>query len=199
MKKVAILLFLALPHMSFCQQSESNEDYYLIILDGQEKYRSRTTGEIIDIEDINVVKVNPTEKTKAPLVTSTPKEQTEQNNAIYTKYHTVEAKETLFSIAKRYGLTVEALRKQNNMTASSVLKVGQLLRIEPQQGPSVSSEAMSTSSNKNSKKRFHTVVKGDTLFNISKRYDLSVEQLKQLNNLSNNTIKIGQQLIINQD
>ena len=41
---------------------------------------------------------------------------------------------------------------------------------------------------------YHIVVKGDTLFNISKRYNLSVEQLKSLNNLTDNTIFVNQQL-----
>lgn len=43
-------------------------------------------------------------------------------------------------------------------------------------------------------KRLHTVVKGDTLYNISRRYGLSVAELKALNGLTNNTIYIGQQL-----
>jgi LysM repeat protein len=43
-------------------------------------------------------------------------------------------------------------------------------------------------------KRLHTVVKGDTLYNISRRYDLTVAELKALNGLTSNTIYIGQQL-----
>jgi len=42
--------------------------------------------------------------------------------------------------------------------------------------------------------QIHTVKKGDTLYNISKRYNLSVEGLKRLNNLSSDTISIGQKL-----
>jgi uncharacterized FlgJ-related protein len=42
--------------------------------------------------------------------------------------------------------------------------------------------------------RFHTVEKGDTLFNISKRYNLTVEELQSLNNLTDAGIKIGQKL-----
>ncbi|MBI1224395.1 MAG: LysM peptidoglycan-binding domain-containing protein [Bacteroidetes bacterium] len=41
---------------------------------------------------------------------------------------------------------------------------------------------------------YHTVEKGDTLYNISRRYGLSVDTLKQLNNLTDNTISIGQKL-----
>lgn len=44
---------------------------------------------------------------------------------------------------------------------------------------------------------YHTVVKGDTLWNISQRYKLTVDQLKQLNGLNSNTISLGQQLKVN--
>jgi LysM repeat protein len=42
--------------------------------------------------------------------------------------------------------------------------------------------------------RYHTVGKGDTLFNISKRYNLTIEDLQQINNLTDAGIKIGQKL-----
>jgi hypothetical protein len=42
----------------------------------------------------------------------------------------------------------------------------------------------------------YTVVKGDTLFNISKRFGLSVDDLKALNNLESNNIKLGQKLVV---
>jgi lipoprotein NlpD len=42
----------------------------------------------------------------------------------------------------------------------------------------------------------HLVIKGDTLYNICKRYDVTVDQLKEWNNLENITIQIGQKLIV---
>jgi LysM repeat protein len=42
----------------------------------------------------------------------------------------------------------------------------------------------------------HIVVKGDTLYNICKRYSVTIEQLKQWNNIENITIQIGQKLIV---
>ncbi|WP_311950542.1 glucosaminidase domain-containing protein [Mucilaginibacter terrae] len=44
--------------------------------------------------------------------------------------------------------------------------------------------------------KLYTVGTGDTLYNISKRFNLTVEELKALNNMADNNIKIGQQLII---
>lgn len=45
--------------------------------------------------------------------------------------------------------------------------------------------------------QYHTVVKGDTLWNISQRYGLTVDQLKQYNDLTSNTISVGQRLRVN--
>lgn len=44
----------------------------------------------------------------------------------------------------------------------------------------------------------HTVAKGDTMFNIAKRYGISVDKLKSLNNLADNNIKLGMELIVSE-
>lgn len=49
---------------------------------------------------------------------------------------------------------------------------------------------------KSSSKKYYTVVKGDTLYSISKRFGLSVEELKKKNKLKSNTLSIGQELKI---
>ena len=45
-------------------------------------------------------------------------------------------------------------------------------------------------------KKFHTVEKGETLYSISKKYDISIEKIKELNNITNNAISIGQNIFI---
>ena len=42
--------------------------------------------------------------------------------------------------------------------------------------------------------RTHTVIKGDTMYNITKRYGITIDQLKQYNNLPDNSVKLGQVL-----
>ncbi|MEO8884679.1 MAG: LysM peptidoglycan-binding domain-containing protein [Mucilaginibacter sp.] len=42
----------------------------------------------------------------------------------------------------------------------------------------------------------YTIKQGDTLYNISKRFGLTIDELKALNNMADNTIKLGQQIII---
>ena len=44
--------------------------------------------------------------------------------------------------------------------------------------------------------KFHTVEKGETLYSISKKYDISIEKIKELNNINNNAISIGQNILI---
>ena len=44
---------------------------------------------------------------------------------------------------------------------------------------------------------YYTVVKGDTLYGIASRYNMTVQELKDLNNLTTNTISVGQKLLVN--
>lgn len=98
--------------------------------------------------------------------------------------YTVKAGDTLWNIAKKYNTTVEELMKLNNLT-SDLIMIGKVLKIPM--------TAMSTSTHT------YTVKAGDTLWNIAKRYNTTVEKLMYLNNLSNDLIMIGQKLIIPND
>ena len=44
--------------------------------------------------------------------------------------------------------------------------------------------------------KFHVVEKGETLYSISKKYEVSIEKIKELNNITNNSISIGQKIFI---
>lgn len=87
-----------------------------------------------------------------------------------SKIHTVVSGDTLFSLSKKYGLTVNELKSINGLT-SDTIKIGQILRVSH---------------------TTHTVVKGDTLFSLAKKYGTTVEKFKLLNDLKSNTIKVGQ-------
>lgn len=106
-------------------------------------------------------------------------------------YHTVQAGDTLYSIAKRYGSDVEALKIWNNL-ASDSLNVGQQLKVTS------SGNAPSTSySPPSSKYTMYTVGKGETLYSIATRNGMSVGELANLNGIGQPyTVYPGQELKI---
>lgn len=95
--------------------------------------------------------------------------------------YTVKKGDSLWSIATKYGVSVNDLKSLNNLS-SNVLSVGQILLL-----PGTTEEdSMNT----------YTVKSGDTLYGIASKYNISVDKLKQLNNLTSNTLSIGQTLNI---
>lgn len=106
-------------------------------------------------------------------------------------FHTVQKGETLFSISKKYNIRVDALQFLNNLTGTG-LEVGQKLIINPNL-PSADTKEPQASPG------YHIVRQGETIFSISKMYNISKTELKATNNLSNDTIKIGQQLVVVSD
>lgn len=93
--------------------------------------------------------------------------------------YVVKSGDSLYSIARKYNTTVNDLMKYNNLT-SNLLSIGQTLKIP-------TSESAITS---------YTVKSGDTLYSIAKKYNTTVDELKRKNNLTSNTLSIGQTLII---
>lgn len=95
--------------------------------------------------------------------------------------HTVKPGEYLYKIARDYGVQVNELRLWNHLT-SDILQIGQQLKIIPYtQTPPPSGT-------------IHTVQAGDTLWRIASIYGVTVNQLKQWNNLSSDFLSIGMQL-----
>ena len=102
--------------------------------------------------------------------------------------HKIDEKETLYSISRRYGVAITAILDANP-TADGGLATGQLLKV-PYESKGVKAKAQ-TGGN-----RIHTVAPKETLFSISRLYDVSVDDIKAWNNLKDNSISTGQQLSI---
>ncbi len=121
----------------------------------------------------------------------------------------VEKGDTLYSISRKYQITVAELRAANNLSETDVLKAGQKLVIPDADigtAAALSTSKTGTTStaapaeSKNTVKTTEiTVQKGDTLYSISRKYGLSVADLLALNNLdSSDVIKVGQKLKVKQ-
>ena len=95
--------------------------------------------------------------------------------------------DSLYSIAKKYGTSVEEIKKLNYLTSSNLV-IGQVLRIPEMY---TKPEDMVVPSYVNYK-----VVKGDTLYSIAKKFGVSVDSIINDNSLKNNTLSIGQNLKI---
>lgn len=91
----------------------------------------------------------------------------------------VKSGDTLWSIARKNGLTVDELKRINNLTNNS-LSIGQVLKIKEPVVPNTSDT--------------YVVKKGDTLYGIANLYNLTVDELKRLNNLTTNNLSVGQVL-----
>ena len=101
-----------------------------------------------------------------------------------TNFYTVVKGDSLWSIARKFGVTVQALRDANNLT-SDTLTVGQLLRIPTTSGDTGTGGNVT-----------YTVQRGDSLWSIASRYGISVNDLRSANSLTSDTLSIGQVLII---
>lgn len=99
-------------------------------------------------------------------------------------YYVVKSGDSLWSIANKYGTTVAKLKELNNLTSNS-LSVGQTLLVKE----------LPTSNDAN----YYIVKSGDTLYGIAKKYNMSVDEIKKLNNLTSNALTINQRLLIKND
>ncbi len=108
--------------------------------------------------------------------------------------HTVQRQETLFSISKQYNVSIAEIKSWNNLSNNN-LQVGQELTIYPSESNNQEQQSLvvKKEAQRNS---YYTVKSGDSLYKIAKQHDMTVEGLKSLNNLTSNTIRVGQQLTV---
>ena len=123
-------------------------------------------------------------------------------------YHTVEKGETLYSISHHYGMKPEELAQYNeNISEKLTVKIGQKLKIPTihieGDGGSVELEKPHLAALKQDTKvdedNIHIVKKGETVFSISKMYNISRDDLQAWNNIKDLSIKVGQKLVVNNE
>ena len=159
-----------------------------------------------------------------------------------SKYHTVKARETMYSIAQLYGIRLDKLYKRNRMSKGSEPATGEGIRLKgktskrprlrsttttlptnkplanqtsekestqeytpvlvhtPTTTPATASKADNSSTKPSYQQpvvQEHTVQRGETLWRISQKYQMTVEELMAKNNLQTTTIHTGTTLRIN--
>ena len=96
--------------------------------------------------------------------------------------------DTLYSISKLFNISIEDLKKENNLQ-SNILTIGEELFI-PKENTFVPEEIDYNDY------MIYKVEKGDSLWNISKKFNIDIDELIALNNLQDLTIKLGQELLV---
>ena len=99
----------------------------------------------------------------------------------------VKSGDTLYSIAKKYNISVNELKELNNLKNNNIT-VGQVLKIKS----NIPSEEVT-------EKNYYIVKSGDTLYSIAKKYNTTVDEIKKLNNLKSDNLSIGMELKIKEE
>jgi LysM repeat protein len=95
----------------------------------------------------------------------------------------VQKGETLYSISRSFSVSVDDICRENGIKTNDTLKAGQKLKI-PQAASELAIPKLGT----------YKVTRADTLFSIARKFDMSVDELKKINNLATDTIKVDQSL-----
>ena len=106
--------------------------------------------------------------------------------------HIVKPSETLFSISRKYDVSVEDLKNWNDLKSNAIV-IGQVLVIKKENDDGQKTAEIV---DQTGRKIVHIVTSGETLFSISNRYNVSINNLRVWNNLDNNNVRIGQELIV---
>ncbi|MAX72005.1 MAG: hypothetical protein CMC76_13065 [Flavobacteriaceae bacterium] len=189
---LGLLFLLTISHFAFGQAEGKYRD---VILDGKPAQLNIVTGEItlIKSEVTNAednednISPNPILVTDNTVITSSVKSQDS-----IPVYHIVKPDETLLDISRKYNATLAELKQANNLE-TTLVDEGQKLLVKNFDLVDKNVSNLDTYSKKTTS-NYHVVVDGETLYSLAKRYYLSLEELKQQNNLSSNLIKVGQKL-----
>lgn len=110
--------------------------------------------------------------------------------------YVVQSGDTLYKIASYFDMSADELKRLNNLT-SSVLSIGQVLKVKAKKEEQIPSKLECYGEGYVEPKfETYTVKSGDSLYSIAKRYDTTVDELVSLNDLKNNSLSIGQVLKI---
>ena len=148
-----------------------------------------------DIINLNYLKSNDLSVGQVLRIPETYYNYDEMSAPNYITY-TVKPGDTLYSIASNNGVSVDTIISDNVLPNNS-LSVGQILRLRVSDGEVLECFGPDFEIPEEIVPSVTYVVKaGDNLYNIAKQYNTSVSEIVRLNNLPNNNLSVGQQLLI---
>lgn len=120
----------------------------------------------------------------------------DNDNSDLPKYvnYTVEVGDNLYDIAEKFGTTVDKIKKDNDLK-SNTLTVGTMLIIDDKKKISSIEECYGLDFDVPLSSTY-VVQSGDSLYSIAKKFGTTADKIKQLNNLNNNTLSVGQEIAI---
>lgn len=133
-----------------------------------------SVNELISLNNLNSTVLSIGQQLRIPI-------NGNDSNDDYVIY-TVKVGDTLYKIAKKYGVSVDTIINFNGLS-NDLLAIGQQLRIPIMNNPDFDNQYDT-----------YVVQSGDTLYKIANRYGMSVNQLMEINNLESTTLRIGQVL-----
>lgn len=129
-----------------------------------------------------------TVETPAPSTTPAP-------GAAPTEYK-IASGDTLSSVAKKFHVSLKALMDANPGIDPTKLQINQTIHIPPAPAPAPSTSTTSTTATETNGSHIYSVVSGDTLTKIAAQFKVTVKGLRQANNLTTDSLKVGQKLKI---
>ena len=160
------------------ETTEANNIYTVVKGDTLYSIAQKNNTTVNEIKRLNNLNSNTLSIGQKLIIKELPNNITDKNN-----YYTVKKGDTLYSIANNYNVKVEDIKKLNNKLNNN-LSIGETLVIPS----NTTSENISTTT--------YTVKYGDTLYSIAKKYNTSITDIKNLNNLTTNILSINQKLIL---
>ena len=109
--------------------------------------------------------------------------------------YTVKKGDTLYSIAREYGTSVDEIKKDNNLIGNSLV-IGSTLMILDNNKVTQFEECYGDDFMSNIDYDIYVVKKGDSLYSIAKKFNINVSDIKNLNMISNDNLSIGEELKI---
>ncbi len=166
---------------------------------------SRETGvSVTDIKKFNSMKDNELsvgETLQLTGISTTTATPTPAKTSSSAKTHVVKKGETLYSISRETDVSVSDIKKFNNMKDNEI-SVGQELALTSSGvaaipvKPEIKETPKTTTTSSSASAQKHTVKKGETLFSVSQKYSVQVNDLIKANNLTSSSLNEGQVLLI---